>query len=110
VNHLDPRPRQSDSLAGAHPPDEEETKRHRWRKSDERKERAIGCWQATGDELSPHKRACRYQLQNCCQAEVETRSPTAMPIGLVSIDNLRFVATLVGTFQMGTSRDPFVIR
>ena len=30
VNHLDPRPRQRDSLADANPPDQEETKRHRW--------------------------------------------------------------------------------
>jgi hypothetical protein len=29
VNHLDPRPRQRDSLADANPPDEKETKRHR---------------------------------------------------------------------------------
>src|SRR5579863_7340882 len=38
--------------------------------------------------ISTGKRACRYQLQNCCHAEVKTRSPTqAMPIGPVSIDN-----------------------
>jgi hypothetical protein len=30
VNHLDLKPRQSDSLADANPPDEEEMKRHRW--------------------------------------------------------------------------------
>ena len=30
VNHLDPRPRQRDSPADANPPDEKETKQHRW--------------------------------------------------------------------------------
>jgi len=36
VNHLDPRPRQRDSLADANPPDEEEAERHTWRKSHDR--------------------------------------------------------------------------
>ena len=52
--------------------------------------------------ISTDKRACRYQLQNCCHAEIETRSSTqAIPIGAVSINNLRFCGHLGWHFSDG---------
>lgn len=54
------------------------------------------------DRQGNKKRACRYQLQDCCHAEDETRSPTqAMPIGPVSIDNLRLCGHLGWHFSDG---------